>query len=111
STQSAALQGYYLQMPFIVNGVLVWHARPKWSFYVAGGGGGVYSRLHLHAVDNVTGEERNSSTFNGGVGAAGGVRYLLSPTQEVGIGYKYLGVFARELVNNHAAVVTYTFHF
>ena len=96
-TTTDDLNGYYYQLPFLVNGVLVCHAVPRFTFYAGIGGGGVYSRLHVHAVDNVAGGDRNSSETDGAVQAMGGVRYLLLPNQEIGIGYKYSrGVFEWE---------------
>lgn len=118
STTTDDLNGYYYQLPFLVNGVLVCHAVPKFTFYVGIGGGGVYSRMHLHRIDDIEVDEDADET-DGAFQAMGGVRYQLAPNQEVGLSYKYLAVFCNNVsfgnntdtVQNHAVMATYTFHF
>jgi opacity protein-like surface antigen len=111
-TESADLEGYYYQLPFLVNAVLVCHAVPKWAFFVGAGGGGVYSRLHVHRVNDVE-VDSDSDETDGGIQAFGGARYQITPSSEVGLAYKYLAVFVNDAdtVSNHAVVATYTFHF
>jgi opacity protein-like surface antigen len=106
------LNGYYYQLPFIANGVLVCHAVPKWAFYIGGGGGGVYSRLHVHEINGFH-VDSDADETDPAFQAMAGVRYQLTPGSEVGLGYKFLGVFVRDtdMVSNHAVVATYTFHF
>lgn len=111
-TSTADLNGYYYQLPFLVNGVLVCHAVPKWAFYVGVGGGGVYSRLHVHEINGFD-VDQNSDETDGAFQAMAGARYEILPNQEVGIAYKYLAVFVNDTdtVHNHAVMATYTFHF
>jgi opacity protein-like surface antigen len=112
------LQGYYYQLPFLVNGVLVCNAVPRWSFYAGVGGGGVYSRLHLHKFDDHW-VDSNSEETSGAFQLMGGARYQLNPWSEVGIAYKYLASFVKdvefgndtETVQNHSVMATYTYHF
>jgi opacity protein-like surface antigen len=111
-TTTDDLDGYYYQLPFLLNGVLVCHAVPKFTFYVGGGGGGVYSRLHIHRINGFHVDSDGDET-DPALQVMAGARYQLTDTQEVGIGYKYLAVFVKDAdtVNNHAVVATYTFHF
>lgn len=117
-TGTVGLEGYYYQLPFLVNGVLVCHAVPKFTFYAGIGGGGVYSRLHVHRFGGATVDQDNDET-TGAFQAMGGVRYQIAPNQEVGLAYKYLAVFVNNVefgndtdtVNNHSVMATYTFHF
>lgn len=106
------LNGYYYQLPFLVNGVVVCHAVPRFTFYAGIGGGGVYSRLHYHRINDVEVDADFDET-DGAFQAMGGARYQITPEQEVGIAYKYLAVFVQDTdtVNNHAVMATYTFHF
>jgi len=115
---SVNLEGYYYQLPFLVNGVLVCNAVPRWSFYAGAGGGGVYSRFHLHRFDG-TRVDSNQEETSGAFQLMGGARYQLNQWSEVGIAYKYLAVFVQDIqlgndtetVQNHAVVATYTYHF
>lgn len=111
-TETDDLNGYYYQLPFLVNAVLACHAVPKFTFYAGIGGGGVYSRLHIHEINGVHVDSDGDET-DGAFQAMGGVRYQLTPVQEVGLAYKYLAVFVKDAdtVNNHAVLATYTFHF
>ncbi len=111
-TTTDDLDGYYYQLPFLVNGVLVCHAVPRFTFYAGIGGGGVYSRLHFHRINDVE-VDADSEETDAAFQAMGGARYQLNPCSEVGIAYKYLAVFVKDTdtVNNHAVVATYTFHF
>lgn len=111
-TSTDDLEGYYYQLPFIANAVVVCHAVPRWAFFVGAGGGGVYSRLHVHRVNGFKIDSDNDET-DGGVQVMGGARYQLTPSSEVGLSYKYLAVFVQgaDTISNHAVVGTYTFHF
>jgi opacity protein-like surface antigen len=109
---SVDARGYYYQLPFLVNAVAVFHTVPKWAFYAGVGGGGTYSRLHIRDIGGVRVDSDGDET-DGAVQAMGGVRYQISPSSEVGLGYKYLAVFVKgtDRVESHAVVATYTFHF
>ncbi|MGZ4988921.1 MAG: outer membrane beta-barrel protein, partial [Limisphaerales bacterium] len=111
-TTTDELTGYYYQLPFLVNGLLVCHAVPRWTFFGGIGGGGVYSRLHFHRINDVE-VDADAEETDAAFQAMGGARYQLNPWSEVGIAYKYLAVFVKDTdtVNNHAVVATYTFHF
>lgn len=118
TTGTDNLTGYYYQLPFLVNGVLVCHAVPNFTFYLGAGGGGVYSRLHLHKFNGAV-VDQNSEETSGALQIMGGVRYQFAPNQEVGLAYKYLAVFVKdvefgndtETAQNHSVMATYTFHF
>jgi opacity protein-like surface antigen len=106
------LRGYYLQVPFLVNAVAVCHAVPNWAFYVGVGGGGVYSRLHVHRFDGMS-IDSNADETDGAFQALGGVSYRIFDGGEVGLAYKYLRVFVSgtDAVGNHAVVGSFTWHF
>jgi opacity protein-like surface antigen len=113
------VDGDYYQVPFLVNAVVVFQPVPKWSFSAGVGGGGNYSEFHLHQIGDgfvgLTGKETD-----GALQAMGGLRYQINPAMEVGLSYKYLAVFAKNLdlfitdadtIGNHSVMGSFTFHF
>jgi opacity protein-like surface antigen len=109
---TADLTGYYYQMPFLVNGIVVCRAVPKFAFFAGVGGGGVYSRIHVHEVNGFRADSNGDET-DGALQAMGGISYQVIPNGDVGIAYKYLAVFVEgtDHVDNHAVVGTFTWHF
>lgn len=109
---SAGLRGYYYQLPFLANAVVVCHAVPKWSFFAGAGGGGVYSRLHIHEINGFD-VDSNGDETDGAFQLMGGVSYQVMQNGDVGLAYKYLAVFVEgtDHVDNHAVVGTFTWHF
>jgi opacity protein-like surface antigen len=106
-----SLRGYYYQFPFLVNGVIVCRAVPKWAFYAGAGGGGVYSELHVREVNGFDADFNDHET-DGAFQAMGGISYEVIKNGDVGIAYKYLSVFAQHAdhIDSHAVVATFTWH-
>lgn len=73
--------------PFMINVVYRYQLGAKFETYIGGGAGGVYSVLNI--------DEPGSSDDDGDVvfgwQAIAGVRYIISETMSVGVGYKYMG--------------------
>ena len=109
---TADLNGYYYQMPFLVNGIIVCRAVPKWAFFAGVGGGGVYSRIHLHEVNGFD-VDSNGDETDGALQGMAGISYQVIPNGDVGLTYKYLTVFVEGVnhVDNHAVLGTFTWHF
>lgn len=116
---SQDVDGEFYQVPFLVNAVVVFHPAPRWSCLAGVGGGGDYCQLHLHAIGGEFVGQTGRET-DGAVQAMGGVRYQINPAMEVGLTYKYLAVFARNLgifvtdvdtIGNHSLMGSFTWHF
>lgn len=81
----------FSHIPFIVNVVYRYQFGPQFETYIGGGAGGAYSVL---SIDDTVGVVRVNDDDGDVVfawQAIAGVRYLLSETMSVGVGYKYLG--------------------
>lgn len=74
-------------IPFIINAVYRYTIGAKLETYIGGGVGGVYS--HLTIDQGPVDDDDGDVVF--GWQAMAGVRYLISETMSVGVGYKYLG--------------------
>ena len=79
-------------VPFIVNAVYRFPLGAKFESYIGAGAGGTYSVL---TVDDV-GVDDDDGDVVFAWQAIAGVRYLLSETMSVGVGYKYLGTSESE---------------
>ncbi|MGH8247899.1 MAG: porin family protein [Gammaproteobacteria bacterium] len=77
----------FSHIPFMVNVVYRYPIGAKFETYIGGGAGGVYSILN---IDEPGGSDDDGDVVFGWQAIAG-VRYLLSETMSVGVGYKYLG--------------------
>jgi opacity protein-like surface antigen len=77
----------FSHLPFIVNAVYRYQFGAKYETYIGAGIGGVYSSLTIddQGVDDDDGDVVFAWQ------AIAGVRYLISETMSVGVGYKYLG--------------------
>ncbi len=81
----------FSHVPFMVDVVYRYPIGAKFETYIGGGAGGVYSVLN---IDGTVGSVRINDDDGDvvfGWQAIAGVRYLLSETMSVGVGYKYLG--------------------
>jgi opacity protein-like surface antigen len=109
----------FSHIPFIVNVVYRYPIGAKWETYIGGGAGGVYSVLT--ADDGDFDDDDADVVF--GWQAIAGVRYLISETMSVGVGYKYMGTAEGEYevdgfgrvkidnVHNHAFSAVFNWKF
>jgi opacity protein-like surface antigen len=108
----------YSQLPFMVNVVYRYPIGAKFETYIGGGVGGVYAILDID--DNFTNDDDGDVLF--GWQAIAGVRYIISETMSVGIGYKYLGTSegefeiaggkaTTEVLNNHTFGAVFNWKF
>ncbi len=108
----------FSHIPFIVNVVYRYPIGAQFETYIGGGAGGVYSILNI--------DEPGISDDDGDVvfgwQAIAGVRYNISETMSVGVGYKYLGTSEGEFkiggikvetdnLNNHAFGAVFNWKF
>ncbi|HEU0011985.1 MAG TPA: porin family protein [Verrucomicrobiae bacterium] len=77
----------FSHIPFIVNVVYRYPIGAQFETYIGGGAGGVYSVLNLD--ETFVNDDDGDVVF--GWQAIAGVRYNISETMSVGVGYKYLG--------------------
>lgn len=74
-------------LPFIINVVYRYQLAPKLETYIGGGAGGVYS--HLTIDEGPVDDDDGDVVF--GWQALAGLRYSITETMSVGVGYKYMG--------------------
>ena len=109
----------FSHIPFIVNVVYRYPIGAKLETYIGGGVGGVYSVFT--ADDGPLDDDDADVVF--GWQAIAGIRYLLSETMSVGVGYKYMGTdegeydinglgkFKIDSVHNHSFSAVFNWKF
>jgi opacity protein-like surface antigen len=101
-------RGDLYQVPFLVGTEYAFHTGSIVEPYVGVAGGGVYSDFDIYS-----GFGRDQSTVSAGVQAMAGVRFKLSESAEIGVGYKFLGAWPSnvDFLGTHAASVTFVVRF
>ena len=108
---TASVQGYFTQVPLMVNGVLNWQFDPNWDAYVGAGVGRDYMSLDITSVagesTSITGSESDAAWQ-----FMLGIQYKYG-SSELGLGYKYLAVqpSGMSTVGNSAILLCYVVHF
>ncbi len=100
--------GDLYQVPVLAGFEYAFHTGSIVEPYVGVGGGGVYSD---YTVSSAFGG--GDSSFDGAVQAMAGVRFKLSDSAEVGVGYKYLNTWPSNVdyLATHSASVTFVLRF
>jgi OOP family OmpA-OmpF porin len=112
----------YSQLPFMVNVVYRYPLGAKFETYIGGGVGGVYGILDIDGTVAGISADDNDGDVLFGWQAIAGVRYNISETMSVGVGYKYLGTSEGEFkiggmkvetdnLNNHAFGAVFNWKF
>ncbi len=100
--------GDLYQVPVLAGFEYAFHTGSIVEPYVGIGGGGVYSD---YSVSSAFGG--GDSSFDGAVQGMAGVRFKLSESAEVGVGYKFLATWPSNVdyVGTHSASVMFVFRF
>lgn len=100
--------GDLYQVPVLAGFEYAFHTGSIVEPYVGIGGGGVYSD---YSVSSAFGG--GDSSFDGALQGMAGVRFKLSDSAEVGVGYKYLHNWASNVdyIGTHSASVVFVFRF
>ena len=109
---TVSVDGDFYQVPFLGKVLLTLMPDSRISPWIGAGGGGIYSRLDLRRVGssfpNVTGDETDPA-FQG----EAGVNYKLGDKAAIGLVYKFLVGFPKDIGNfyNHSIAVAFTANF
>ena len=108
----SSADGDFYQVPFLADIIYSFKVTPRLAPYIGIGGGGVYSRL---SINNLDGFPVDSSTdeFDAAVQAMAGLRYKLDERNELGVGYKFLATFPKDVdyVGTHSLSLVYMLRF
>lgn len=106
------LHGDYYQVPFMGNLVLKFCPDSPVTFYIGGGGGGLYSNARLRPYGSYD-DWVHSDETDPAVQAMAGVRFKLGPFAELGLGYKFLAALVGDDNNvyTHAVLASFSLNF
>lgn len=100
-------RGDIYQVPILAGFEYAFHTETIVEPYIGVEGGGVYSDFTADAPIGA------QNTVNGAVQAMAGIRFLLSKSAEIGVGYKFLATFPSNVdyLGTHSASVTLVVRF
>lgn len=112
----------YSQLPFLVNVVYRFPLGAKFESYIGAGIGGVYGVLTIDGTVEGNRFDDDDGDLLFGWQVIAGVRYNISETMSVGVGYKYLGTsegdfsingakFETDTLNNHSFGAVFNWKF
>jgi hypothetical protein len=101
-------RGDLYQVPFLAGVEYAFHTGTIVEPYIGVEGGGEYSDFSYYS-----GFAHSQGTVSGAVQAMGGVRFKLSDSAEIGVGYKFLGAWPSnvDFLGTHSASVTFVLRF
>jgi opacity protein-like surface antigen len=101
-------RGDLYQVPFLVGMEYAFHTGSIVEPYIGVAGGGVYSDFNFSSRF-----ENDQSSVNGAVQGMAGIRFRITDSAEVGVGYKFLATFPSNVdyLGTHSASVTFVIRF
>lgn len=108
----SSVDGDFYQVPFLADIIYSFKITPRLLPYIGVGGGGVYSRTSINNIDGLP-VDSATDEFDAAVQAMAGLRYKLDERNELGVGYKFLATFPRDVdyIGNHSLSLVYMLRF
>ncbi len=106
----SSVDGDLFQVPVLANIIYTFAGGTRFVPYLGVGGGGVYHRLNIDAIDGYPVGALDDG-FDPAFQAMVGLRFKIDPRNELGVGYKFLATFASETFNTHAVSLVYVLRF